>query len=308
MILPVLLAALLFQFLLRWLKKGGYVFGAAEWRFVTATMIVSTVVCISLLSVGHSFWVSFAADGGDILIFMLVLAAINLLCLVMVGSISKANRIRTENILLKIQNEYRENYAENTQKQYEESQRLRHDMKQSVNALAALCGQGKYDKLAEYLAEMSQHIDIAEATVNTGNEIVNAILNTKLSYAKSKGIKTLCSTVNDFGGIEDIDLCNLLGNMLDNAVEACLACPAGEDRYIEVSVIADKENLTVITKNSFNREVVKKNPQLQTTKSDEAEPHGFGVRTIKSIAERYQGKAEFYEEKDLFYVCVSLCR
>jgi sensor histidine kinase regulating citrate/malate metabolism len=96
--------------------------------------------------------------------------------------------------------------------------------------------------------------------------------------------------------------------MLDNAVEACLACPDGEERYIEVSIIADKESLTVITKNSFNSEVVKKNPQLRSTKNDEAEAHGFGVRTIKSIAERYQGKSEFYEEKDLFYVCVSLCR
>jgi len=306
MVVCQILLTFVYRLLLGILKSGEIKLRTPEWLLIIATFAISAVV----FSLIHSVQLeAFGQNGGVLLILSEVgLVAINVVCVFMMVNLSKANKIRTENMLLKQQNEYRKDYAENTQKQYEETKRLRHDMKQNYNAISTLAAQGKYDKLKGYLSDLSRLIETTEAAVNTGNDIADAILGSKLSYAKNHGIKTLCGTVNDFAGIEDIDLCNLLGNMLDNAIEACMTCPDEEEKYLEVSISANNGNITVITKNTFNSDVIGKNPKLLTTKDDITEAHGFGIRTIRNIAAKYQGRAEFYAEEDLFCVCVTLCR
>lgn len=107
----------------------------------------------------------------------------------------------------------------------------------------------------------------------------------------------ICSSSNNVSGIDDIDLCNLLGNMLDNAIEAAKVCDKG---YIEVSINSDENKLLVIIANSIMQSVLKPNKELASTKQDR-ERHGYGIKTIKSIAGKYGGVAKFYEEDKMFY-------
>ena len=85
--------------------------------------------------------------------------------------------------------------------------------------------------------------------------------------------------------------------MLDNAIEAAQKC---DNSFVEVSVNSDEDKIHVIISNSIKEPVLKNNIDLQSTKYDN-NIHGYGVKTIKSIAKKYNGIANFYEDKNIFY-------
>ena len=138
--------------------------------------------------------------------------------------------------------------------------------------------------------------------IDVHNDFLNAILNSKLLIASEQGIRVICASASNIDGIDDIDLCNLLGNILDNAIEAAKDCQNG---YIEVSIRSDENMVLVIVANTVAEPVVKRNKELKSTKKN-ADDHGYGVKTIRFIAEKYNGTASFYEEGDMFYCQVMM--
>ena len=117
--------------------------------------------------------------------------------------------------------------------------------------------------------------------------------------------RLFCNFSGKIDGINEYDLCNLIGNMLDNAVEA--AENAGDNAVIEVSLFSDKHKMIFTVSNSISKSVLNSNPELKTVK-DEPDLHGFGVKTIKAIAEKYDGNVDFYEENLVFFCRVLLCK
>lgn len=91
-------------------------------------------------------------------------------------------------------------------------------------------------------------------------------------------------------------------NILDNAIEAAKHCQNG---YIEVSIRSEENAVLVIIANTISESVLDKNKELKSTKKDFS-CHGYGVKTIRSIAEKYKGTASFYEEGDMFYCQVMM--
>ncbi len=231
---------------------------------------------------------------------------INILCFYITVNLNETH-IREEQLMIdKRRSEYNQQYAETVKEQYNQTRRLRHDLKQYAGTVLALLNDGKIDKAREIAEEQCESLSKIETVINTGNDFLNAILNSKLSLAKSNGIDVLCSVENNISGIEDIDLCSLIGNLLDNAIAAAEKC-GGELRLIEVKILSVKSRLTVVVRNSIPHSVLEENPKLKSTKQDNVN-HGFGIKTIKYIAEKYNGKFDFYEEGLTFVSRVELRR
>lgn len=230
---------------------------------------------------------------------------INIVCYFMVIRLSKANSAKVEYELQMIDLNYKKQYAENIKSQHEEIRRIRHDMKQSYQVLQQFVVENKFDELAEYLPQICEQINKISSTVDTNHSIINAILNTKLSFAKSQGIKTLCSSVKQIHAekIEEIDLCHLIGNMMDNAIEATLKVSIEKTKYLEVSITERNSMILIAVRNSYQDDLIDEG--LSTSKDNKAN-HGFGVKTIRKIAKKYQGSADFYIEGDLFCCSVML--
>ena len=227
---------------------------------------------------------------------------LNIVSFYMTHSLSKSNA-ETENLrMLHQQEEYRINYAENVKEQYEEIRRIRHDMKQNLAVISALYREHKYDEASKFAGRVSDNLEKIEMVVDVNNDFINAILNSKLTIASEYGIRVMCTSSNNIDGIDDIDLCNLLGNILDNAIEAAKCCKNG---YIEVSIRSDENKVLVIVSNTISESVIKRNNELKSTKKN-TQRHGYGVKTIRSIAEKYNGSAKFYEEGELFYCQVMM--
>lgn len=230
---------------------------------------------------------------------------INIVCYFMVIRLSKANSAKVEYELQMIDLNYKKQYAENIKSQHEEIRRIRHDMKQSYQVLQQFVVENKFDKLAEYLPQICEQINKISSAVDTNHSIINAILNTKLSFAKSQGIKILCSSVKQIHAekIEEIDLCHLIGNMMDNAIEATLKISSEKTKYVEVSITEINAMILITVRNSYEDVLIDEG--LNTSKDNKAN-HGFGIKTIRKIAKKYQGSADFYTEGDLFCCSVML--
>ena len=163
---------------------------------------------------------------------------------------------------------------------------LKHELGNQFIYMEQMVRKGEYDALEDYLQSVDKMYTQATELVSSGNPIVNAILNQKLSYARSVGIDTEVSVVlPEHTPLDDKTLCSLLGNLLNNAIEACRE---QEHPYLKVDIHPVKAYLALRVDNSVTYDVLKHNPHLHTTKEN-AENHGIGMKIIRRILEENDG-------------------
>ena len=216
------------------------------------------------------------------------------------------NKNVRENEVLRLKHEYSQQYVSNANTQYEVIHKLRHDFKDNMNVIYQLIKGNKSDKAMSYIEGYIDKLDNLETIIKTNNEIVNAVVNSKLSVAKMYGINVICMCVSDFSGISDIDLCSLLSNMLENAITACKDCTKPSKR-IYINISSDEYRYIFAVKNTIQESVLQNNTNLITVKNNKTE-HGIGVKIIKDIATKYNGNVDFYEENDEFCCNVILMK
>lgn len=275
-----------------------------EWILIISVFSISTL-SFAIIQVALNESRLSEATSLMLLLSEIGLIALNIICLYIMISLNQSNRTAEELKLKEQQHKHDIQYAETVRSQYQEIRQIRHDIKQHLAVVSGLQLDGKIDTAQRYISDISSDLDRIEMFMDVGNDFVNAILNSKLSIAKSKGIEVLCNSSSEIGGISEYDLCNLIGNMLDNAIEA--AEKTGDNAVVEVSIHSDKYKLMITVSNSIPQSVLSGNSELKTTKS-KTELHGFGVKSIKTIAEKYGGSVDFYEENLTFFCRVVLCK
>lgn len=291
----------IFNLILKFVNKSIFEMKKKELLLIISVFLISA---FSFAAIQLSLNESRLSEAASLMLLLseIGLIALNVICLYITVSLNKSSRIAEELKLREQQQEYDIQYAETVRKQYEEIRQIRHDIKQHLDAVSGLQHEGKIDAAQKYIADILGSLESIEMFMDVGNDFVNAILNSKLSIAKSKGIEVLCSSSSKVDGINEYDLCNLIGNMLDNAIEAA---EKAENAVVEVSIRSDKYKLMITVSNSISQSVLSVDPNLNTTKN-KTEQHGFGVKTIRSIAQKYNGSADFYEENLTFFCRVIL--
>jgi sensor histidine kinase regulating citrate/malate metabolism len=145
------------------------------------------------------------------------------------------------------------------------------------------------------LHAMQSNLDMLDemnkSIVNTGHPITDAILQSKLHNANTEGIKLNISTkLTEKIVVDELELGIILGNALDNAIEATAKIDNNSEKAVTFDMITTTERIVITIENPVNGDV---NPgKLTTTKKDKIN-HGHGIRSIKTIAEKYDGVAEF---------------
>lgn len=287
------LLLLIFSLILKIFKKKDVSLGKTEWFFILIIFIISflSIAAIHITLQKNDLpeqyiGILMAAELGFILI--------NIVCFFMMSKLSNSHKAAEELFVLKQQEEIRKQYAENVKYRYDEIKRIRHDMKQSYTVLETLLIENRTSEAIEYIREGRSAISKTEVLVDVGNDFVNSILNSKLGTAKQFGIEVICSSVKDISGINAVDLCTLLGNLLDNAIEAAEQC-LPEKRLIEVKITDSNGKLIIQVTNSIKCSVLNVNSELISTKNNPLE-HGFGVKSIRLIAKKYSGTVNYFEE------------
>lgn len=202
-----------------------------------------------------------------------------------------------------MQLQYQTQYATAVQQQEETIHRLRHDMRHNMTVIRELVDEHNETKLREYLEQYADQLRDMITFVRTDNVCVDAIVNTKLTYAQENGIEVLCRIDSNLPKLREIDYCALLGNLLDNAIEASQKNISQSEIILEIQ--NENEQLHITVKNRIDTSILTKNPKLKTSKPLSAE-HGFGIKSIREIAERYDGTADFYEDGVYFIANILL--
>ncbi len=269
----------------------------SEWVLILSVLFMSIVISLFLTFIAMQKVLDNIRSLIVLCIFGLII--INIVTVYLVVNLSKKNSAVRENQLLRIQQKYQQQYTESTKNQYETIKKIYHDFKNHNIVIASLLENGDVINAKKYVGDYLNHMSVSEAFVNTNNHIVNAIVNCKAEIAKCSNIETSIVTVSDFNGIDDLDLCSLISNLFDNAIEACRK--VSDNRQIYFSIKKDGSNYVFNMKNSVDRPIIANNPELNTTKRDK-QFHGLGTKIITDIAKKYNGIADFFEDGNCF-VC-----
>ena len=230
---------------------------------------------------------------------LVVLIVLNITNYIIIGLIKRKNLQIQEYKLNKLHDQYQKIYIEETGRQYDSIIKIKHDIKNQLLTIYRLIDESSVEETKKYISENIAVIRDIKPKIYTQNEIVNAVVNTKLTAASAMGIDVHCVSINEFDGVSNIDWCNLLSNMLDNAINGCNKLPNQIDKHIDLSITRIDDTYTVITSNTIHTSVLIDNPNLCSTKTD-GDHHGIGTKIIKGIAAKYNGTCLFYEDNNTF--------
>ena len=174
---------------------------------------------------------------------------------------------------------------------------LKHDMKNHLMVIASYLNSEDYEEAKTYTSQILDKLNTMHSYIETGNSLLNHILNEKLEFARSCGIAIKAEIENiSFAGMRSIDFSALLTNLLDNAIEASKNEPDGE---LIIHIFQERGYDAISVKNKIDKSVLEENPELHSTKEDK-EKHGIGISQIKEIVAVYDGICDFYEKEGYF--------
>ena len=204
-----------------------------------------------------------------------------------VTEILDKNRMEERNRMLELQ----ESQFQNQRLYLEATARARHDFRQTIRTLKALSEEGEYQKLDEYLDDYIESMPSNTVVQYCHNNAVNALLNFYTRASKQAGVElNVAVSLDEDMPVGDVDLCNMLGNLLENALTAAKDAPEGR-RWIDL--VVDTQNdaqLVMVATNGMAGNIRTRNGEYRSTTHRGA---GLGLRSIRDIAERHGGFAEF---------------
>ena len=177
----------------------------------------------------------------------------------------------------------------------QEFRRRRHDLKHQMSGLLRLLEQKQYGLLESSLKELAELQGLEGFTIaNTDNSIVNTLVNYKYETAKSQGIDfRVHLDIPDRLPFADGDLCVVLGNALDNAIEANLRGTV-RNPYVNLKMSYDGDVLIIIIENAFDGKIKEGKKGERLTRKPDCDNHGIGISSMKSVVKKYYG---FYDVK-----------
>lgn len=278
--------------------KSGENVSALYWIISITLPIVS--VYLLLLFYRQPYLNSF-----DVICCILILFIINIFVFYLYDKQMQNFRIKQEKETLELQSKYQLNEMELMYGTVEKSKSLRHDFLKHISMISYLNEQGNKEELAEYLEEIQNNVKLQQKYIETGNFVFDSILNYKIQTAMEEGICIeVQAKVPAELKVSIYDMNVILSNLIDNSIEAVRKI---ENKKIEIEIIYSKNRLQIHIKNPCGDVLTNDKGMYLTTKHDR-ETHGYGLRNVRTIVERYDGIMEVKNKDNVFsaFVCLFL--
>lgn len=219
------------------------------------------------------------------------------------SEMQRKNKIEMDNALLKLQLEQAANQIENTKMAQELSAIYRHDLRHHLSLLRTLAENGDIDKLKAYLVQTENNVVSITPVRYCSNEVVNLVLSTFDDKSKKAGVTLVTEAKLPRNlTIPDTELCTILSNGLENAILAASQLKDISQRVVRINCNVNRNKLLLLIQNAYCGKVEIKN-QIPTANK---KGHGFGCRSIQTIAEKRNGYATFQVENGIFTLRIVL--
>ena len=202
-------------------------------------------------------------------------------------------RLSTELSLLEQEEHFLNQYVEEAKTRYDETKSFRHDIRNHIAVVKNLLQSGKLEEAVSYMEDMEDMAEKMSFPCSTNNPVVDILVGNKLGIAKSMGIDVDCSLLLPYPcSLRDIDICIILSNVLDNAIQAVKRLDAGMEKYVHVSGRIQGDFLMMEIENSFHGKGAFKK--------------GTGLSNVKKVAEKYGGAMSIETQGNKFVLHVLL--
>lgn len=273
-----------------------------EWmKFLVCPFVTICVLCTVYYESGGIK--SFQSDISN-LIIIIGLVVINVAQYYMLNdTLENQARLRENDRMMMEMKSQRELY-ESISDNYEKQRNMAHEYKNHLLCIEALASKKDYDNLKKYVSKLCGKFDGVFYAIDTNNPIINAVVNTK--YQEAIDNETLLSfLVDDLYGIrvEDEDMVVILSNLLNNALEACKKC---NERIIRFKALRENGKIIISVENSCNEKATYRDGQIVTTKTDNPEQHGIGIKNVINIVNKYNGEYVIKSDDNKFLFSIAI--
>lgn len=178
--------------------------------------------------------------------------------------------------------------------------KIQHDMKQHLTVISGYLEADSTEECKAYVNELLPTVCNIGNPISSDNAVLDYLINSKLAHLDDTKI-VVSGSIGDLSDIKESDLACLIGNVLDNAVEAVQKIRKTKNKRIELLFLRQNSNRIIICKNTVERSVLQSNKELKTTKKSK-DTHGYGTKIIAKIVSDYRGMVDYFEEFGMFGV------
>lgn len=224
------------------------------------------------------------------LICILMIVALSVLgILYAIAALYKASKLEEQQLLFEVNDQY----YNKLESQMYQIRKFRHDLSNHLQVLLNL----PETEMKAYIEQLVSDQSIAKPMVFCRDSVINALISSKYDYIQSEGIEFSYEiSLEEDHSLSPTDVCALVGNLLDNAIEGCLKLK--KNRFIQCDISCSKGLFVIRISNSCMEDI---HPDFVTQKKDPA-AHGFGIKTIREIVNRKKGTLQITHEKGVFEV------
>lgn len=231
---------------------------------------------------------------------------VNLMLILFVNLITEMMHNKSSIRVLSYEKESAQGYAAAIRGRIDEVRRVKHDTMHHINACNMLYTQGEYERLGEYLQKLQTDGQAIAPLQYSNNLMIDYIVTSFSGKAERMKVsfQTDISVLPELS-ISDSDLCSLLNNVLQNALDACLKLKDMEKRWIRLEIHTDENKVYFTCINSCDGYIIQRNGRYLTTKRD-GSSHGYGMSIIRSLCSHNGGAMAAQINGNRFTVKVAL--
>lgn len=242
-------------------------------------------------------------NSNALLVCIALLMLINIMTFYLYDKIIVSTENKTKMLLSLQQNAYYKKQLELMKSSMTGFKILRHDLKNQLAAIQSIAKAGDIHSLNNHIEALIGVSEITKTFANSGNVNIDSILNFKIFEAEQAGIQTsLFLNIPDTVEISSVDLCTILGNLIDNAVQAASKLDK-ENRKMSLAVRYDKKRIIITISNTFNGEIIYDGDKIVSSHENKTE-HGLGLLSVKNTLERCDGIMDIEHTTDTFTATV----
>lgn len=282
-----------------------HIFRSEETMNVWNGVLTFLLSLTTMFGLGAAMYVAVSQETAEFQfqILMIVLAFIlsNVFLYILLYQIQKLQKSRYELKLLEEKMAFEKARHNDASAVWENVRKVQHDMKQHLTVMSGYLEQDESEACRTYIQSLLPQVDQMGKLIRSDNTILDYLINSKLCALKNTRV-IISGSIGDLSDIRDADLACLMGNILDNAIEAVEQV---EEKRIELLFSKQNSNRIIICKNTVKESVLKNNKELRTTKKS-GDSHGWGHQIVEKIVSDYHGMIDYFEEFGMFGVQIIL--
>lgn len=276
----------------------------------------STIAVYSLimvLSIFSIIYIRASLNNGSVdtnfsIYVTIVIIMIDLFSYASISFYSELNQKKIDLEMQRLTIQQQQKDIENIIHEYYETLKIRHDIKKYLAIALELIHEKQYEELESYLKSFQDNeLGNVKTYINTKNRMFNAIINQKLNEADKSNIKIECyvlDDLSDFTGMDNLELCLIFLNLLDNAIEAEKEV---RDPNIKLNIFTKAGYVCFKIENIVDDDILSSNPDLRTTKNNKT-IHGIGLKSVREIIDRHDGIFNITQNEKWFCVEIMLLK